>query len=148
MRRSAIFVIVIGSIILFSCKKKDEYPETPELKFVSISESTVEEFNNNVRITIQYEDYQGDLGEVDPDTYSLRIKDSRLSDYDWFHLPPMTPDMQELHIKGTYTIELDPLFMIGNGTEEQTLFSIEIRDRSGNWSNMVRTPNVLIVDSL
>jgi len=60
----------------------------------------VEEFQNNIVITFSYEDYQGDLGEMDADAYSVRIKDNRLSDYDWYHIPPMTPEMQELHIKG------------------------------------------------
>jgi|JI10StandDraft_1071094.scaffolds.fasta_scaffold244929_3 hypothetical protein len=135
--------------LLFSgCKKEDEDPRAPSLEFKSISASTVEEFNNNVVITIQYEDEQGDLGTEDPDNYSLRIKDSRLSNFDWYHLPPMTPDNQALHIKGTYSIELDPLFRLGSSVQEITSFSIEIRDREGNWSNVVKTPNVLIVDSL
>lgn len=135
-------------IFIFSCKKKEDNPTAPTLEFKEISSSQVEQFNNNILITIGYEDYQGDLGETDPDVLTLRVKDSRLADYDWYHVPPMTPNNQELHIKGTYSIELDPLFLMGNGSQEQTSFSIEIRDRAGNWSNAVRTPNVLIVDSL
>ncbi|MBX7050900.1 MAG: hypothetical protein K1X54_02590 [Flavobacteriales bacterium] len=140
--------LLVATALLFSCKKKDEDPTAPVLEFKEISSSQVEQFNNTVRITIGFEDHQGDLGETDPDILTLRVKDSRLADFDWYHVPPMTPDNQELHIKGTYSIELDPLFLMGNGSQEQTSFSIEIRDRAGNWSNTIRTPNVLIVDSL
>lgn len=141
-------ILIFGCLLVAGCKKKDDDPRAPVLEFKSISASTVEQFNNNLLITIQYEDVQGDIGTADPDDYSLRIKDSRLSDFDWYHLPPMTPDNQSLHIKGSYSIELDPLFLMGTGMQELTSFSIEVRDREGNWSNVVKTPNVLIVDSL
>ncbi len=140
--------LILGALVMAGCKKEDDDPRAPVLEFKSISTSSVEQFNNNLLITIQYEDMQGDLGTADPDDYSLRIKDSRLSDFDWYHLPPMTPDNETLHIKGSYSIELDPLFLMGTGTQELTSFSIEVRDREGNWSNVVKTPNVLIVDSL
>ena len=138
------------AVIIFTsaCKKKEEHPEAPVITFKSMSASTVEQFNNSIVISFSYEDFQGDLGQQDPDDYSLRVKDARLPDYDWYHLPPMTPDMAELHIKGDYALELDPLFILGNGTEESTHFSIEVRDRKGNWSNIVETPNVLVVDSI
>jgi hypothetical protein len=148
MRVTTIILVSATLMVFTSCKKKEDDPVAPVITFDQISQSTVEQFNNNIVITIKYEDVQGDLGETDPDTYSLRIKDSRLSDFDWYHLPPMTPDKQALHIKGSYSIELDPLFLLGGGSQEQTKFSIELRDRAGNWSNTVETPNVLIVDSL
>lgn len=146
MGRYLQYIIVCGLALLAlsSCKKEDEKPQVPTITFKSISEESVVQFNNNVTITFSYEDYQGDLGETDPDKYSLRIKDNRLSDYDWFHIPPMTPDLQELHIKGDYALELPPLFILGNGTEEVTHFSIQIRDRAGNWSNTITTPVVTI----
>lgn len=142
---------LFGLVLIFlfcTCKKMEDDPQAPIINLINVSELTVEEFNNSVVINISYEDYQGDIGENDPDNYSLRVRDSRLSDDNWYHLPPMTPDMKDLHIKGTYSIELDPLFLLGIGTQEDTRFSIGLRDRNGNWSNTLTTPNVLIVDSL
>lgn len=142
---------LFGFVLIFlfcTCKKREENPQAPIISLINVSELTVEEFNNTVVINISYEDYQGDIGENDPDKNSLRVRDSRLSDDNWYHLPPMTPDMKNLHIKGTYSIELDPLFLLGIGTQEDAKFSIGLKDRNGNWSNTVTTPNVLIVDSL
>jgi len=78
----------------------------------------------------------------------LRVKDARLSDYDWYHVPPLTPDLQELQIEGTLSVELNPLFLLGNGDEESTEFSIQLKDRADNWSNQIVTPTVIIRDSL
>ncbi len=139
-----VMTVLIATVVFTSCKKEDEKPQGPTIAFKSISSESVEQFNNNVVVTFSYEDYQGDLGEPDPDKFSLRIKDNRLTNYDWFHIPPMTPDLQELHIKGDYALELPPLFILGNGTEEVTHFTIQIRDRAGNWSNTITTPVVTI----
>jgi hypothetical protein len=142
--------LFIGAVLLacISCKKEEEKEQAPIITFKNISDATVEQFNNSITIKIAYEDFQGDLGEDDPDNYSVRVKDARLSDFDWFHIPPVTPDKQELHVKGELAIELDPIFLLGSGTQEYTRFSIELKDRAGNWSNTLTTPNVLIVDSL
>lgn len=146
--KSFAWLAIVGFALFVGCKKEDEDPVAPIITFDTISASTVEQFNNTIQIGILYEDYQGDLGRQDPDDYSLRVRDARLSDYDWYHIPPMTPNDQELHIKGKYILELDPLFLMGTGTQESTTLTIQIQDRAGNWSNSIVTPVVLVVDSL
>ena len=141
-------IAFLGIAISTGCKKEDENPVAPIISFDTISATTVEQFNNSIQIGILYEDYQGDLGREDPDDFSLRVRDARLSDYDWYHIPPMTPDNQELHIKGKYILELDPLFLMGTGTQESTTLTIQVQDKAGNWSNSIVTPVVLVVDSL
>ncbi len=141
------FLFII--LLFISCKKKEDVdPLAPIIALSSVSASTIEQFNNSVQIIFSYEDYQGDLGEQDPDDYSLRVLDARLGDYDWFHIPPMTPEENILHIKGSYVLTLDPLFILGSGTQESTSFQVQLQDRAGNWSNIIETPVVLIVDSL
>ncbi len=132
------------SMGLMSCRKDDSKPEAPQITFVSISTQDVVAFDNQVVVRFSYEDYQGDLGEPDPDIYSLRVKDNRLSAYDEYHIPPMTPDLLPLHIRGEFEVALHPLFILGNGTQEQTHFNLQIRDRNGNWSNTITTPAVYI----
>lgn len=135
-------------LFLAACKKEEEINEVPEITFDSISSTTVVEFDNNISITVAYSDENGDIGYQDPDTYSLRVKDSRLAEYDWYHIPPLTPEMGELNIEGTFTVELNSLFLLGNSTQETTTFTLQLKDRSGNWSNQIVTPVVMIVDSL
>jgi len=138
-------IFLLGCILVFSsCKKEEENPVAPILEFKEISSTSVVQFDNSIIVTFGYEDYQGDLGHQDPDIVSLRVKDSRLSDADMYHIPPMTPEQQELHIKGTYSVILNHVFLLGNGVSETTKFTIQIQDRAGNWSNEVVTPIITI----
>lgn len=141
-------LLVFALALLTACKKDEADPEAPIIAYLGISADSVQQFNNAVVIRFSFEDYQGDLGEPDSDDFSLRIKDARISEYDWYHIPPMTPDLKELHIKGTYELTLDPLFLLSTGTIENTNFTFQIRDRAGNWSNEVQTKFIAIVDSL
>jgi hypothetical protein len=143
-----ILLIALCSTILWSCKKDDEAdPSAPIITFKAISHTEVEEFTNNITITFTFEDFQGDIGFTDNDQLSLRVKDSRLDADDWYHVPPMTPNLQELHIKGEYSVDLNPLFLLGNGSHETTTFTLQLKDRQGNWSNQIVSPDVLINDT-
>ena len=148
MHTLTLLIMIACIVAIASCKKEDADPTAPIVTYLSISADSVQQFNNAVTIRFNYEDYQGDLGEPDADDYSLRIKDARISEYDWYHIPTMTPDEKELHIKGTYELTLDPLFLLSSGQIENTNFTFQIRDRAGNWSNEIRTDFIAIVDSL
>jgi hypothetical protein len=139
-----IIFLLISIVVFSSCKKEEEDPIAPVLEFKSISSTSVVQFDNSIVVTFGYEDYQGDLGHQDPDIVSLRVKDARLDEADMYHIPPMTPEEQELHIKGTYSVNLNHVFLLGNGASETTKFTIQIQDRAGNWSNEVVTPVVTI----
>ncbi|WP_306639940.1 hypothetical protein [Sanyastnella coralliicola] len=145
--RKLIYIAILA-LAVSGCKKDEEVNRIPAIEFISISETMVVSFENSVTIRFSYTDENGDLGFADPDATSLRIKDARLSDYDWYHIPPMTPDNQELNISGTYTVELNPLFILGNSEQETTKFDLQIKDREGNWSNTISSPTVTIVESM
>lgn len=148
-RRLTYFSALILIIVLHSCKKDtEEGDRVPTIEFVSISESTVVSFENEVSLSLSYADNNGDIGYTDPDEPSLRVKDARLSESDWYHVPPLTPNSQELSISGTFSVQLNTLFLLGNAQQEITNFSIQLQDREGNWSNTIVTPDILIVDSL
>lgn len=139
---------IITLVLLLSCKKKEEVSLVPVIELKSVSETTVVAFDNEIRVDLAFTDHNGDIGYADPDIYSIRVKDSRLEDFDWYHVPPVTPDLMELDVSGNLTIILNPLFLLGNGEEEIASFTLQLRDRAGNWSNQVTTANITIVDSL
>jgi hypothetical protein len=141
-------LLAIGLIVVLAltggCKNEDALDVVPVIEFVAISATEVTNFSNAVSITVRYTDADGDLGSPDPDERTVRVKDARLPGYDEYHLPPLTPDLMPLDISGTFSLQLNPLFILGNGVEETTTFSIQLRDRSGNWSNTITTPQVRI----
>lgn len=144
LRHTAFFAGLI--VLVVGCKKEEAPDPAPVLEFVGISATEVVEFSNALTVTINYSDVNGDLGSPDPDENTVRVRDARLPDYDWYHLQPLTPNLEELNISGSFVLELNPLFILGNGVEEVTTFTVQVRDRAGNWSNEVVTPQVRIME--
>jgi hypothetical protein len=142
--KSILYILI--PIITFSCNKEEEekYSDTPEIAFIGMTPTSTTEFQDQVRITITYQDGNGDLGTADPDYYSLFIKDARLSAYDNYHIQPLSPPDQSLQIEGELDVVLTGLFVLDTINSESTSFSIKIRDRAGNWSNEVQTGLLII----
>ena len=144
-----ISLLVIFVVLTFACKKKEEQlsPE-PEIELISVTPTEMVQFESGVTVILKYKDNNGDLGFEDPDELSLSAKDSRLEVADWYHIPPLSPPDHELKIEGELKVELKKLFLLGNGSQEITTFTIKIKDREGNWSNEIITPAITVRDSL
>ena len=143
MNKLIIYTFTI--ILLFSCKKEEEaYSDTPEIEFISISPSTNPEFSQNIKLVISYKDGDGDIGTEDPDEYTLLIHDSRLPAADEYHIQPLTPPNSSIQIEGELNINLAGLFVLGTGTSESTTFTVKLKDRAGNWSNLITTSSIQV----
>lgn len=145
MRSKLFGILICLGILLIACKKENaEINRIPEIEYKGINKTSFIQFQDSVIITIGYKDQDGDIGENDPNIYSLSVKDSRLEESDWYHIPPVTPNNEELHVQGTLQIKLNTLFLLGNGGIEYTRLSIQLQDRSGNLSNAILTPELTI----
>lgn len=145
----ALFVLVLA-ITQFACKKKTEvdgYTEIPEITILSVTPTTVEAFDDSISILIEYKDLNGDIGQENPDEFPLMVKDRRTPAADFYHVPPITPDLQEARTKGVFNLILTSLFRLGNDSTEKTSFTISLTDRAGNVSNTVQTPDITIIET-
>lgn len=144
------FSLLILSAVLFACKKKDsaDLPPEPTIELVSVTPTNLEQFKDSVVVTFTYKDNDGDLGTESPDEYTLKVKDSRLANPDWYHIQPLAPLDHELKIEGQLRVRLNTMFLIGNGSQEFSTLSIMLKDRAGNWSNEIVTPPITINDTL
>lgn len=140
--------VALTALSLSGCQPEEVDPVAPELGFVSINATEVESSTTPLTVTLSYRDHQGDLGWSDPDVHALEVRDTRLDNPDTYHVPPLTPDGMELDIDGTFLLNLPPLFLLGNGGDEQTRLTFRITDRAGNASNEVESPLILITDTL
>ena len=140
----AITIIIALVALCVACKKEEVMPAVPEIALVSTSTQSVTEFAERVSLRISYKDGDGDLGEVDPDVYTLWVKDARLNAADGYHIPPLAPEGEELPIQGELDVELNPLFLLGNSDEEETTYTVYITDRAGNKSNTFVTSSITI----
>ena len=144
----SIATYLLLALIFISCTKDDESSEElsnePSISFVSLDPLEVQNFNNSVTLTIKYKDNNGDLGFEDPDVFSLYVKDARLDTADYYHVPPLAPLGKNLIAEGQLDIVLNSMFILGNGDQEFAALSVKIKDRAGNWSNLVNTPAITI----
>ena len=143
MRRAFAILILVG-MTLGACKK-EEPDLSPVITFLSITPTSLVQYSESVYISISYSDLNGDLGFESIDQYALQIKDNRLSDPDWYHVPPLAPLQSVVEIQGDLTIKINSLFLLGNGTQELTSFTIKMVDRAGNWSEEITTSQITIL---
>ena len=141
-------LILIVPLLFFGCKKEDlrEDMDAPYISIKRITPTEVQEFNESVLLEIAYEDGNGDLGFHDPDVLSLSVQDSRLDTPDFYHIPPLAPDGEEIYIKGTFNIYLNTTFLIGVGSSEKLRYTVRIKDRAENWSNTVTSEEITVVE--
>ena len=135
----------ISSILLiFSSCSKEEDQVIFNINLLNTFPTEIIEFQENIYLRIYYQHPDGFIGFSDPDYLSLEVKDSRLSQADYYHIIPVTPPENSLSITGELLVEIDSPFLFGNGIMELVNFTIRIQDRNLNWSNSIITPNITV----
>ncbi len=141
------WIVILGVIlsVFASCSKDDEeLSKVPSLTFVSVSPTTAVQYADSVTIVLAYEDGDGDLGSNDPDIKNLYLTDSRNGVVYEFRVKQLAPTNSTIAIKGTLSVVLDRVGLIGSGAAETTTYSIYMTDRAGNQSNAVTSSAVTI----
>jgi hypothetical protein len=72
------------------------------------------------------------------------VQDERLQKTDTYYIPPLAPTDAKIRIKGQLTMNLRNVFLLGTGNIETTSFTLRIKDRAGNFSNPIKTPEITI----
>ncbi len=149
MNSTKLHIAILGLIALLlwsGCKKEfpDGFDEVPEIRLVTVEPTTIQQFQDSIIITLEYKDGNGDLGFEHPDSLSLRVQDARLTKPDWYFVKPLAPLESDVPIQGNLTFRLSGTFILGNGNQESTTFTIDLKDRNNNWSNQVVTPTIKI----
>jgi len=143
-------IILCLLILFFACKKKDNLPisEVPGIELISVNKTEVKEFSDSLVFTISYRDGDGDLGTASPDSTVIELVDNRDPQNLIFgyHLSPRTPNGSELIVQGQLQLVLKNIILLNSANNnETTTFSIRIKDRAQNWSNMVETGSISII---
>ena len=136
MKKIVALLLVVS--LFTTCKKADMEDEF-FISLIEMSPSEIIEFEENINVKISYSHAKGFIGFSDPDYLSLEVKDSRLSNADYYHLIPLNPPQNEVSIIGEIDIEVDAPFIFGNGNTETLTFTIRIQDKDKNWSNKITT---------
>ena len=137
------YILVAFLLLTFSCKKEEVDPEF-KITLKNTTPTNLQEFQENVMVTIKYQHPEGFVGFADPDYLSLEIHDSRLTNPDFYHLQPLSPPNQTISIQGKINVEIDSPFRFGNGNSETLTYSLRIQDNKKKWSNTVTTPIITV----
>tara|TARA_B100000768_G_scaffold142155_1_gene133972 strand:+ start:226 stop:657 length:432 start_codon:yes stop_codon:yes gene_type:complete len=141
MRRLTYILIVI---LLFACKKDDALSLAPTIEYQSISPLTAQEYIDDIIITISYTDEDGDLGENSPDIDNLFIEDSRNGIVYHFRIPQLAPNGYQIDMQGIFNITINGSGITNSSNSQQVNYVIYVKDRAGNKSNTITTPNITI----
>lgn len=116
------------------------FNSTPAITFVSITPNPAIKYQDVIKITFEYTDGDGDLGENTPDVKNLFITDSRNGVVYEKRINQLAPDSAIIAIKGVVVVDLAPQgFVDDNHTSESAMYSIYVKDRAGHQSNTIQT---------
>ena len=118
--------------------------DTPIIEFKSISPTTVQEYSDDIIITISYSDGNGDLGENNPDIHNLFVEDNRNGIVYQFRIPHLAPDNNSIAIEGDFNITINGSGITNESSSQQVNYTIYVTDRAGNKSNSISTSSITI----
>jgi len=169
MKFKLYLTIITPLIILFGCNTPPDYPDEPVIEFLSMSPDTVSQFET-FRIEFTFTDGNGDIGFIETDTFSCNpCTDSCLLNPDLtvvlmdnrtncmvieYHLPFIPPKGSSDAISGIIEILVSTCCIPPSGFPctsdpsyplDTVSYSITIRDRAGNFSNTIVTPQLFLV---
>jgi hypothetical protein len=137
-------VILSGVVLLAACKPEDvpEISVIPEIELISLSPLQAKEFKDSLVFEIRYTDGDGDLGSNDQSARNLFITDNRVQLVHEFRIKQLAPTGANVPITGTLRTVLPNAIITDNSNQQTVNFSIQLRDRAGNLSNVVLSPDV------
>lgn len=143
MRKIILYIIVVVTFI--SCKKEIvDVPSQPYIEFVDIFPKEINQYTNEILITIKYRDGDGDLGDNNPDVKNVFIKDLRNELVYSFRLKQLAPNDTRIAITGKITINIGTTELVSNADQEYANFGLFVTDRAGNASNIVISESILV----
>ena len=153
---AAIFLFLLLSFVVYSCKKKVAAPSVPVLELVTYSPDSLRSGDPSTQIALQMyvKDGDGDLGNNPDQTqiYDLYIKDARVDSFVGYFFPAIDDEIKNqdgglegeilFQLRGDFIFTRDDTIHTTYG--DTTTLEIYIKDMAGNESNHVTTGAVYI----
>jgi len=156
-----LYISVLATLLIQACATDPGFSDTPEIEFVSLSKDTMIQNSLNTDslfLTIAFRDGDGDLGSSDAGvTENIILRDTRTGVvFDRFKIPEIPVNGLESGIEGEIRMKVFTTCCIfPDGTPpcltpsafptNELIFSIEMRDDSGNLSNTIQTDPVILL---
>lgn len=144
-------ILAVAATLVIGCGKEDDIinppmSDVPAIELINVSPSTVTALGDSIVFIIHYEDGNGDLGFNAPDSMSLYITDTRIPLTESFFVPLLAPEGADIAIQGELEVVLNNTILVDpEATSETVQFEIQLRDRSGNYSNVLVAPAITVL---
>ena len=144
-------ILAVAATLVIGCGKEDDIinppmSDVPAIELINVSPSTVTALGDSIVFIIHYEDGNGDLGFNAPDSMSLYITDTRIPLTESFFVPLLAPEGADIAIQGKLEVVLNNTILVDpEATSETVQFEIQLRDRSGNYSNVLVAPAITVL---
>ncbi|MFT4686852.1 MAG: hypothetical protein ACI92C_002402 [Neolewinella sp.] len=159
MFRNLLYLLPV--LFFAACVNPPEFPNEPVLTFEGLNKAQIYQFTNgpldSIQIHFSFTDGDGDLSLPDTDSIDIFLTDSRIGLQTPFSLPLIPEEGTGNGISGDVFINLinqSGVCCIFNNRlcaaeEEYPIdtfsYAIQIRDRAGNFSNVIRTEQIEIL---
>lgn len=148
MKFKSFALYITLSFLCVSCFNAPEYPNVPEIQLREIRTSRAVPFSgDSVIVVFTFTDGDGDLGKLNAldTTPNLFIIDKRFGIIDSlsYSIPNIPQNGSVKDVSGNIDVNLlskiycNPLFP--EKTKDTLEFSFQVRDRAGNFSNIIST---------
>lgn len=146
---TALITLLIGITAFYCCKKAPNYPPTPALTWLNATPNPVKIGTDRLVLKFAFTDGDGDLGEADTSIYVTDIRPNSLNKpftYT-FNLPNIPSKGSYKQITGNISINMfsNNSCRPGHDTRDTVSYSIYVKDKAGNKSNIITTPPIIFL---
>lgn len=153
--KNLFWIISAFVLIISSCADPPQYPDEPVISFISLSKNelvgqTVPAIAgrdlDSLVITFGFTDGDGDIGVAD--TNNVFLADSRLNNNagESFQISPIPQQGVGNGISGEVEVLIPNISCRPNVASRDTLhYRIQIVDNSGKQSNVINTPDIILI---
>lgn len=140
--------MLMGALLLLAgaCKKEkiDLKDPVPSILSITLDRTSFTAYQDSIVFAVSYRDGDGDLGENSPDAHNLYLVDNRIGVTEEFRIRELAPQGAEIPITGTLNVVLRHTGITDNSAQQTFNYTIYIRDRAGNESEHVVTPDLTV----
>ena len=140
------YVFLLLSLSLLACESEGVvFSPVPEIELLSVSATQVQAQKDSIVFEIEYTDGDGDLGTNDDQIRNLFITDQRINLVHEFRVQQLAPDGADIPITGSLSIVLPNTLITDSSNQQSVTFTLYVVDRAGNESNVVESPEIIVV---
>lgn len=150
LRIIGISIIVLISGLVLSCVKQETFSDIPAIEFIGQTKTTLSQgalMEDSLYVRFSFQDGDGDLG--DADSINVFVTDTRQDFALEYKIPDLSSGTNGSSLEGEVTMLLfttcclyddnsqAPCTPSNSQPTDEVIFTIQIRDRAGNMSNVI-----------